>query len=132
MWSRPSSIAGFPLSSVVVHDGAVFLYDIDGALFDDAGLLYLPEGQPSDVAGPMESPASARWAAGGGASPRVGECCVRRQCGGSGRAGGRGGWTPPRPSWSPTGHDRLTAAHVWTTRSIPTHAAPVSGGELRS
>ena len=52
----PESIAGFPLSSVVVRDGAVFLYDIDGALFDDAGLLYLPEGQPSDVAGPMESP----------------------------------------------------------------------------
>lgn len=52
----PESVAGFPLSSVVVRDGAVFLYDIDGSLFDDAGLLYLPEGQPSDVAASMESP----------------------------------------------------------------------------
>lgn len=52
----PESVAGFALSSVVVRDGAVFLYDTDGALFDDAGLLYLPDGQPSDVAGSMETP----------------------------------------------------------------------------
>ncbi len=52
----PESVAGFPLSSVEVRDGGVFLYDLDGALFDDAGLLYLPEGQPSDVVGTMEAP----------------------------------------------------------------------------
>lgn len=52
----PESIAGFALSSVVVRDGAVFLYDTDGSLFDDAGLLYLPDGQPADVSASMESP----------------------------------------------------------------------------
>lgn len=52
----PESVGGFPLRSVEVRSGAVLLHDLDGALFDTAGLLYIPEGSPEDVSGAMESP----------------------------------------------------------------------------